>query len=251
MPRFALPALTLRKILVLAAFVFAAAWLQTPLALAQRPGGHVGGAGRIPAPHVVAPPVFHPAIPRPGFVPARPLTGFRGPNFGFDGRPIYIFPHPFFGPRRFLFAQNLWFSSFAWLTCGPFWGWEVGCDGLPLSNYNFEAYAAPPVYQPPAYVYVYGRGGSDLVQLFLNDGSVVSVTDYWFVNGEVHYTVPDEARGKLVEQVIALDELDLQKTIDVNTRRGFRFVMRNEPWRQFLRDHPDVTPPDVPPPPKK
>jgi hypothetical protein len=29
----------------------------------------------------------------------------------------------------------------------------------------------------------------------------------------------------------------------VNTRRGFRVVMRNEPLEQYLRDHPDLTPP--------
>jgi hypothetical protein len=37
--------------------------------------------------------------------------------------------------------------------------------------------------------------------------------------------------------------LDVQKTIDVNTRRGFRVVMRNEPMEQYLRDYPDLTPP--------
>jgi hypothetical protein len=50
--------------------------------------------------------------------------------------------------------------------------------------------------------------------------------------------------------VIPFDELDLQRTIDVNTRRGFRMVLRDEPWQQYLKDHPDLTPPDLRPPQK-
>jgi hypothetical protein len=39
----------------------------------------------------------------------------------------------------------------------------------------------------------------------------------------------------------------VQKTIYVNTHRGFRIVFRDEPWQQYLKDHPDVLPPEVPP----
>jgi len=51
--------------------------------------------------------------------------------------------------------------------------------------------------------------------------------------------------------VIGFDELDLQRTIDVNTQLGFKFVFRNEPWEKYLQDHPDLTPPVGPPPQKK
>jgi len=33
-------------------------------------------------------------------------------------------------------------------------------------------------------------------------------------------------------------------------RRGFRLVFRDEPWQQYLKDHPDLTPPDLAPPQK-
>jgi hypothetical protein len=68
------------------------------------------------------------------------------------------------------------------------------------------------------------------------------------VNGEIHVSMVDEDSAKPVEDVIDFDELDLQTTLNVNQRRGFRFVKRDEPWQQFLKDHPDVTPPDVQPP---
>jgi hypothetical protein len=58
----------------------------------------------------------------------------------------------------------------------------------------------------------------------------------------------EEGDDRAVEHVIPFDELDLQRTIDVNTRRGFRMVLRDEPWQQYLKDHPDLTPPDLRPP---
>jgi hypothetical protein len=69
------------------------------------------------------------------------------------------------------------------------------------------------------------------------------VTDYWFVNNQVHFVTLEEGGAKSVERVIGLDELDVQKTVDVNTQRGFRVVMRDEPLEQYLRDHPDANAP--------
>jgi hypothetical protein len=76
------------------------------------------------------------------------------------------------------------------------------------------------------------------------------VTDYWVVNGQMHFSMVEDDPTKPAEHVVPLDELDLQKTIDVNTRRGFRMVFRDEPWQQYLKDHPDLTPPDLAPPQK-
>ncbi len=61
----------------------------------------------------------------------------------------------------------------------------------------------------------------------------------------------EEGGTKSVEHAIGFDELDLQKTIDVATQRGFRFVLRNEPLKQYLQDHTDLTPPVAPPPKNK
>ena len=90
---------------------------------------------------------------------------------------------------------------------------------------------------------MYGDYRRDLPQLYLKDGTMYSVTDYWLVDNQLHFTMIEEGGTKSVEHVIGFDELDLQTTIDVNTQRGFRFVLRNEPLEQYLRDHPDQTPP--------
>jgi hypothetical protein len=101
------------------------------------------------------------------------------------------------------------------------------------------------VYEIP--VSVYGDERPDLPQLFLKDGTILNVTDYWLVDDQLHFTMIDENGPTAVEHVIAFDALDLQTTVDANTRRGFRFMLRNEPIEQYLRDHPEGPPPIVAP----
>jgi hypothetical protein len=51
-----------------------------------------------------------------------------------------------------------------------------------------------------------------------------------------------EEGTKAEEQAVPFDELDLQKTVDVNTKRGFRFMLRDEPFEQYVHDHPEGPP---------
>jgi hypothetical protein len=91
---------------------------------------------------------------------------------------------------------------------------------------------------------------SDRPRLYLRNGTIYSVTDYWLFNGQIHFTTLEEGGTKSVEQVIPFEDLDLQQTIDVNTRRGFRFVLRNAPIEHYLRDGNQGNPPaeKAPPP---
>jgi hypothetical protein len=101
------------------------------------------------------------------------------------------------------------------------------------------------VYETP--VYVYGEEWPDTPQIYLKDGTILNVTDYWLVDGQLHFTVTEEGDAKPVEQMMPFDAVDLQKTVDANTRRGFRFMLRNEPFEQYIRDHPEGPPPAVTP----
>ena len=205
------------KILMVAACALACAWFQTPLALAQHVG-HAGGGqfrtgGRIGAPHVFSPPA------------SRGM--FFHPPTGLPDRPFLIFRRPFFNPAPFLWSWQAFNSSW-WLYCGPIWGWYTGCGDFLSSAPVTEHYLAPPLtYASP--VYIYSLYGQPLVQICLKDGTVYNVNDYWFVDDQIHFTMLDESGRKSVEQVIAYDDLDAQKTIDVNSRRGFRVVMRASP----------------------
>jgi beta-galactosidase GanA len=55
------------------------------------------------------------------------------------------------------------------------------------------------------------------------------------------------------EHVIDFNDLDLQKSVDMNTQRGFRFVLRPEPPEEYLRNQQNPTanpsqPPEQPNP---
>jgi hypothetical protein len=186
-------------------------------------------------------------FPRRPVYPLRPrFPIFPGTGFGFG------FGAPFFG-------FGLGFNSFWGPSCGPYWGWGFGCNMLPFYDYGYgygnygyspsenlegqiENQNAPLIYgnpSGPGLGYAYGGGERELVELYLKDGSVYNVTDYWLVSDQLHFTTIDANAGQPVEHAIDFDRLDLQKTIDVNTQRGFRFVLRNEPVEQYMQDHPD------------
>jgi hypothetical protein len=238
-----------KNILIGATCLLSTAWIQSP-ALAQHPGVHAGGGGHVGGGvRMSTPPQA--AISRPRAVGGPHAAGFGPRGFGFRQGPIRVFRRrQFFGAPFFRFGVG-WRFNAGWRgSCGPYsgWGWGFDCYPLAFSGGGFENYVTLPTYESP--VYVYGGEGHDLIWLYLKDGTAYGVTDYWFVNGEVHFSMLEEGATKLAEHVIALDELDLQKTIDVNTRRGFRIVLRDEPWQQYLKDHPDLTPPELAPPQK-
>jgi hypothetical protein len=223
----------------------------TPLALAQHPANRTaGGVIHLPPPpilHVpISPaPIFHAPIsaPRISVAPsagALGTAGFRPPR-----RPIRPFPpvlvvyeSPFLLHRPFWGLNSCW-----WTTCDLFWPWTVGYTTVSSpgpTNYISQGYETP--------VYAYGEERPDVPQLFLKDGTILNVTDYWLVDDQLHFTMIEEDGTKPAEHVIPFGALDLQTTVDANTRRGFRFVLRNEPFEQYLRDHPEGPPPVVTPP---
>lgn len=237
------------KTLLVAACALACLWLQTPIATAQHGGGHPGGghAGggvRPGVPHVfVPPPASHPTISRPPLIQGPRPLGVNA-RFHFRPRPINVFVFRrrfFFGAPCFGFGLGLGCNSFWWPNYNLCWGWGFYCYDLPFTGFGFENYVTLQPYEVP--VYLYGPGDREQVWLYLKDGTAYTVADYWFVNGKVHFIAVEEGGAKSVEHVIDFDELDVQKTIDVNTRRGFRVVMRDEPVEQYLRDHPDPMPP--------
>ena len=247
-------------------------------AFAQHSGGHFGGAGHVSVPHASSPGVSRPFAPeRPPLVspatrsflvrpsgnrdllaprfrvgypyprrpifprrPFFPIGGFPPPGFGIFGRPFF---GAVFGWR---------FGPGFWIGCDPIWSWGYGCDGLLAFDYGtvFSPYSLESNYPQPQmevqnWPVYYGEPNSQFVQLFLKDGTVYTVTDYWLVNGDLHFKVVEENGTKVVEHEIDFGLLDLQKTVDINTQRGFRFVLRNEPLEQYLKDYMSPNSPDA------
>src|SRR5580704_14518894 len=221
------------------------------LAWAQRPGvGTAGGAVHISAPpisHVPisSAPMIHAPIsaPRISLAPSAGATGTAGLRS--PRRPIRPFPPVLVVDESpFLLGGPFWgLNACWWATCDLFWSWTLGYTAVSSpgpTDYIAEVYETP--------VYVYGEERPDLPQLFLKDGTILNVIDYWLVDDQLHFKMIEGNGTKPVEHVISFDALDLQTTVDRNTRRGFRFTLRNEPFEQYLGDHPEGSPPAVIPP---
>jgi len=67
------------------------------------------------------------------------------------------------------------------------------------------------------------------VLLYLKDGTLYPASDYWLADGKLHYRVNYGG-----ENAVALDQVDLQKTVDENAKRGVHFS---------LKPNPDAAPP--------
>jgi hypothetical protein len=217
----------------------------TTLALAQHPAVRTpGGVVQMPTP-----PISHPRIssvpisrapistPRISVSPSADTlgtAGFRPPR-----RPIRQFP-----PVLVVYESPFLFG-------GPFWElnscWSATCDllGSWTLSYTTAASTGPvndfsPVYENPGYDF--GEESPDLPQLLLKDGTILNVTDYWLVDDQLHFKMIEQNGTESEEHVIPFEALNLQTTVDADTRRGFRFVLRNEPVEQYLRDHPERPP---------
>ena len=218
---------------------------------------------RVAPPPVPFPPAAHapvyrgptyqpPTYPSPAYTPMYPsrISGMSANPLNTvvvlpPVRPIHPFPPAF---RFYLFpvAVPVYPTNFCWwATCGGVWTSALIYNGLPLNTWNPANFVAPPGPEPP--VYVYGAEGPDLPQLFLKDGTILFVNDYWVMDDQLHFTIIEDEGMTPAEHVVPFDELDLQKTVNVNTQRGFRFMLRNEPFELYIRDHPEGPPASLSP----
>jgi hypothetical protein len=247
MARLVLRDLIPSKILLLATCAIATVYIQAPVATAQRVGGvHPARGAQTAPPHMAVSPTPRTAVSHPPVItPRLTVLGARfglppGPNNLFRRRLFFRAPFFRFGPG---FSLGFFWSQ----NCTPYWAWGYYCNGLPFYAYGsgFENYVTLQLYQVPVYTF----GDRELVWLYLTDGTAYAVSDYWFVNDDVHFIAVDEAGAKSIEQTMPFGDLDAQKTIDVNERRGFRVVKRDAPIEEYMRDPPDLAPPLLKSPP--
>jgi len=186
----------------------------------------------------------------------------------FPSRPPLRLPvrplNPFRATGNF-FA--LGFNPFFFPSCNPFWGFGFGC-GLLSPYYGYGVGYFPPAYpsgpaypsepdypsdsgySPPApsgtlqytpllnqYPSVATLPSEDLSSprsanpqarnetlLYLQDGSVFAVASYTVSDGRLHYVTAYGERND-----VAVDLLDLQKTITANAARGVAFTLTPAP----------------------
>jgi hypothetical protein len=238
----------LKNMMMIAGFLMAWACVQTPVAQAQHfGGGHAGGGV---APRVGAAPISHGPIVargpmmRPGFAPS-PFVGafttrslFVGRPFGAFGSFFPFYGNPFFFGRPYFYGYaSAWRFNLCW-WCDLWWMWGIGYRTVPF--YEYGNYMPQPYVYSYTYSYAltYGEERPELPQLYLKDGTVLNVMDYWVVKGELHLRMNEN--GRITEQVIPYSDLDEQKTKEMAEARGFLFVVRDEPVEEYLKHHPDL-----------
>ena len=215
----------------------------------------------------VGAPPHVPPFPRryPIFYPGFGFGGCFGPFFfgcggGFFGGGFY--GGGFYGGG---FGFGLGYG-YGYGYCDPFWGCPAGLygsyynggyygnqiynattDESSVSNeFNPSRYWGPSA--PPEET---GGGGgasssSDSeVVLFLKDGTVYAITDYWIADNKLHYVTNYGG-----ENSIPLDQLDMQRTVDTNAKRGINITLRPTPQSQQAQPAPDeqAAPEPAPPP---
>jgi len=210
-------------------------------------GGNAGNLRPRPVPRPNPPPVSIIYIP------------FYYSPFFYGGYNSFWGCDPFWGFGGCYSPFGFGYSGFGYGAFG-YGGWGSGYGGYG-GNYGgvyngWGSYSStgateqdmtPQTYVAPSYPT--DTRARELVELFFKDGTVFNVTDYWLVDGQLHFLTVKERGESTVEHVLPFDSLDVQKTTDVNTDRGFKFQLRNESMEQYLRNHPEAEPkvdPDAP-----
>jgi hypothetical protein len=168
--------------------------------------------------------------PRP-FPPHRFRGGFFGPGYGY-GYGAGFFPYWGFGLGFGAWCDLLWdFGCNAFGYGNGYYGpYEPdlylqgpssdSVDGGPDTSQDYGAYAA----QNPPMDNSTDTSAKGAVVLYLNDGTSFAVTDYWVADYKLHYTT-DGAR----ENVLDLDQIDVQRTVDENAAQGVSFTLKPAP----------------------
>jgi hypothetical protein len=170
---------------------------------------------------------------RPGPLPPRRFHGGFGPGYGYG--------YDYGGFYPWGFGLGLGFD------CDL--PWDFGCDAYGYPGYGYYGPYAPGFYldsysgddnpaTAPSTSQDYGvysdqnaapdnsseTPANGATVLYLNDGTSFAVTDYWVADYQLHY-VTDGAR----ENVIDLDQIDVQRTVDENAARGVNFTLKPAP----------------------
>ena len=62
------------------------------------------------------------------------------------------------------------------------------------------------------------------VLIYLNDGTTYAASDYWLADGKLHYRV-----NYAGENSVDMNQVDLQRTVNENAKRGVRFSLKPNP----------------------
>jgi hypothetical protein len=139
---------------------------------------------------------------------SQPRFGFGDGHFDFDDG--FGFRGFGFGCFGCSFGWGWGFGSWSWWSPwwpSTWWGWPAS-NVYPYSNPN------------PANV----AESAPITLLYLKDGTTLAATDYWVEDSKLHYRVSDGG-----ESTLDMNDLDLQRTVDENAKRGVPFTLKPQP----------------------
>ncbi|MGB6876240.1 MAG: hypothetical protein WBD87_09425 [Candidatus Acidiferrales bacterium] len=106
--------------------------------------------------------------------------------------------------------------------------WNADEDTAPAEfpTYSVEYPFLPAPLPPPVPYSGVGQGtaAQPVVKLVLKDGTVFGVNYYWLADGRLNYITTYN-----IQTSIPLDDLDLQKTVDLNYKLGITFTLTPQP----------------------
>jgi hypothetical protein len=104
---------------------------------------------------------------------------------------------------------------------------SASLDTLPIGNANMDNSGYQPGYQGSVNnnpITNNVAASTPTVLLYLKDGTTLAASDYWLTDGVLHYDVSYGGQGS-----VDMGELDLQRTVNENARRGIPFSLKPAP----------------------
>jgi hypothetical protein len=161
-----------------------------------------------------------------------------------------------------------WWGPFWWgppaAYYDPWWGWAPPAPAAAPGDYSLyygdsgSTYNAP--YNGPSSGYDTSNsfsaslGSPNLnpltdnvanstptILLYLKDGTLLAASDYWIADNKLHYLVNYGG-----ESVVDMDQVDLQRTVDENAKRGVKFWLKPNPNRATESPTPSASPAPAP-----
>ena len=175
--------------------------------------------------------------------------GWGGWGWGFGwgwGWPGWLWNPWWWGPGWW--GAGWWGPPYGYYD--PWWGWPVEQPNYAPGDFSDyygnsrSTYNAP--YSNPTLGYgsdLYGSvnneplGSPNLnpltdnvaastptILVYLKDGTMLAAADYWIADGKLHYVVNYGG-----ESIVDMDQVDLQRTVDENGKRGVKFWLKPNP----------------------
>ncbi|MHB8541928.1 MAG: hypothetical protein ACYDCD_13470 [Candidatus Acidiferrales bacterium] len=113
---------------------------------------------------------------------------------------------------------------------------------LPNTNYSLSYSYQPALeeplmrQQPPPNANA-SNANQPIVELVMKDGTVFGVTSYWLLNDRLYYITTYQ-----IQSSIPMNQLDLQKTVDMNWKRGVAFTLTPQAPAQQPQQNPQPRP---------